>query len=377
MYKLRTIFLIALIMGLPWVPVAWADLNEGLLVYFSFNKGPMDGIVPDESGNGNNGTVIGKPTYEPDGVFGGAYYFAAQSGSSSGSWYRDYITLKNNPTANVEELTVSLWIKTNTPGNNYKVASAASWSPGSGWVLGTHYGEAWSSDGTTIMSNTDQSICKRSWAEAIPAGKWVHLVISYNGNRYKQYLNGKIFGDCIGTGKAIGDARGQKLAIAAWPQHGFGYDGLIDEFRVYNRGLSDEEINELYTGAENGDCKHAVYSLEKRTLTVPFIKVPVINFLTKQSTGEIELWTGSLRQVFGTTNRFNLQYKTIAQITDGSSSSCPATYAVETGTLSIPYIDVPTGVVVGNREFNNSVEVFKATLTWEPLGRSFVVQEVE
>jgi hypothetical protein len=104
--------------------------------------------------------------------------------------------------------------------------------------------------------------------------------------------------------------------------------------------------------------------------------MPVINFLTRQSTSEVELWTGSLRKVLGTTNRFRLLPKTAAKITDGSISSCPATYAIDTGTLLIPYVDVPTGVVVGNKKFENSVEVFKVILTWEPLGKSFVVQEI-
>jgi alpha-tubulin suppressor-like RCC1 family protein len=236
----------ALVMGLAWFPVAWADLNDGLLVYFSFDEEPVGGIVADESGNGNDGTVIGTPTYEPDGVFGGAYSFTAKSGSNCCSWYRDYITLKDNPTANVEELAVSLWIKTDTPSNNYKIASAAAWHPGSGWVLGTQYPEIWGqSSGKKVFD--DRKNCFMVWENHIPeAGKWNHIVISYNGTSFQEYLNGELVNDCPASGEKVGDARGQKLAIAAWPQHGFGYDGLIDDFRVYNRGVSAEEVLELY-----------------------------------------------------------------------------------------------------------------------------------
>ncbi len=145
---------------------------------------------------------------------------------------------------------------------------------------------------------------------------------------------------------------------------------------VANYGTAIDEI-EIFAAPKDEDCKHATYSLKKRTLTVPFIEMPVVDFLTGQPTGEVELWTGSLKQIFGTTNRFRLLSKTVAQITDGSSSSCPATYAVETGTLSIPYVDVPTGIAVGNNKFENGVDAFKATITWDPMGRSFVVQEVE
>lgn len=134
---------------------------------------------------------------------------------------------------------------------------------------------------------------------------------------------------------------------------------------------------DLDEGVADGDCKHATYTLKKRTLTVPFVEMPVIDFLTGQATGKVELWTNSLKQVSGTTNRFRLISKKVSQITDGSSSSCPATYAVETGTLSIPYLDIPTGVVIGNKPYENGVNVFKATMTWDPMGKSFVVQEVK
>ncbi|MDM8560833.1 hypothetical protein [Candidatus Parabeggiatoa sp. HSG14] len=125
------------------------------------------------------------------------------------------------------------------------------------------------------------------------------------------------------------------------------------------------------------DCKHATYSHKKRTLTVPFIEIPIIDFLTGQSNGKVELWTSSLRQVSGTTNRFGIIFKTLAPITDGSSTSCPATYAIETGTLSIPYVDIPTGIDIGNKKSETNVDVFKATMTWVPMGRSFVIQEIE
>ncbi len=376
LYGLKYIHLSTIVMLLV-SSSAYADLNDGLLVYFPFDKEPVGSIVADESGNGNDGTIIGMPTYEPNGVFGGAYSFTAKSGSSCCSWYRDYLTLNNNPTANVDELTVSLWSKTSSPSNNYKIASAASWYPGSGWVLGTQYPEIWGGSSGDKVFNPRPN-CYLEWENPIlEAGKWNHVVISYSGTRFQQFINGKLVNDCPGSGEKVGDARGQKLVIGAWPQHGFGYDGLIDDFRIYNRGISAEEVVELYTGVSDSDCQHATYSPQKRKLTIPFVEIPVVDFLTGQSTGEIELWKGSLRHVFGTTNRFRVLSGSFNQVTDASSSSCPATYVLETGTLSIPYIDIPTGITVGNKEFGNEVDVFSATMTWDQIGKSFVVQEVE
>jgi hypothetical protein len=55
---LRTVLLMALIAGLSWFPVAWADLDDGLVAYY-----PFDGNADDKSGLGNNGTEHGGFSY--------------------------------------------------------------------------------------------------------------------------------------------------------------------------------------------------------------------------------------------------------------------------------------------------------------------------
>ena len=157
------------------------------------------------------------------------------------------------------------------------------------------------------------------------------------------------------------------------------FAGKINEARVYDTALSSSEIQAIFSAGPVSDkptgCEHASYDLKKKTLTVPFVEFPVVNFLSGQATGEVELWTGALKQIYGTTNRFRLLNNTVKRVTDGSR--CPATYALKTGTLSIPYVDVPTGIAVGGKKFEGEVNVFKVILTWEPMGRNFMVQEVE
>lgn len=123
------------------------------------------------------------------------------------------------------------------------------------------------------------------------------------------------------------------------------------------------------------DCEHAVYSLNNRILAIPYVEISVVNFISGKPTGGIELWTGSLKQPRGVTNRFKLLRKTVERITDGSSTDCPATYT-QAGMLSIPYVDVPTGVIVGNSKFGSEVETFEVILIWEPLGRNFIVNSI-
>jgi len=64
---LRRVLLI--VMGLSWIPVVWADLNDGLVAYY-----PFDGNAQDPSGNGHNGTENAGVTYTM-GVIGSAASF--------------------------------------------------------------------------------------------------------------------------------------------------------------------------------------------------------------------------------------------------------------------------------------------------------------
>ena len=358
---------IAMSVGILTVPLALADLNDGLVAYYPFN-----GNANDASGNGLNGTVNGATLTEDKlSTPNSAYYFDGKG----------FINLGNSSLFDVNHHTITAWVKGEDlhlkrpnvilgkviPGVHEAIMLSLKQNQ-----LATNF-----ATGTEINHGLLGSI-------EFESNQWYFVALTYDGKMATLYVDGNVDSRFPRTGTvrtntinlAIGKHYGEDKP--SQNGHDFFFHGSIDDLRIYKRALSEDEIQTLYTGeSEDGDCKHATYSPKKRTLTVPFVEMPVIDFLTGQPTGELELWTGNLKQVRGTTNRFVVLRKTVTQITDGSSSSCPATYAVETGTLSIPYIDVPIGITVGNREFENGVEVFKATMTWEPMGKSFVVQDVE
>jgi hypothetical protein len=366
MCGLRTVLWMALVIGLSWFQVAWADLNDGLVAHY-----PFEGNANDESENGNHGTVYGATLTEDRlGNIDSAYSFDGTD---------DYIQIADTSNLDLsQEFTIQAWIN---PNSGYGVQQAShidivsKW--GSGGIDNAAYLLGINNQGNILpwtYSGTAGSYFKGS--QTVPINTWTHVLMARTRNTSKVYINGAL--DTSFDNAKLPQNSNYDLFIGQEPVGGNNFSGMIDDIRIYNRALSEDEIKALYEGVPADDgCKHATYSLKKRTLTVPFVEMPVVDFLSGQPTGKVELWTGSLKQIYGTTNRFRLLSKTVAQITDGSSSSCPATYAVETGTLSIPYIDIPTGITVGNKNFENEVDVFKATMTWEPMGRSFVVQEVE
>jgi hypothetical protein len=37
------------------------------------------------------------------------------------------------------------------------------------------------------------------------------------------------------------------MAVGAWPNFGFNFEGSMDEFRIYGRALTEQEVLALYT----------------------------------------------------------------------------------------------------------------------------------
>jgi hypothetical protein len=75
-------------------------------------------------------------------------------------------------------------------------------------------------------------------------GTWHHVVVKRSGNNYYFYDNG-IF---IDSSTQTKDLKSQKTVrtIGGWDATSGNFNGTIDEVRIYNRALSEEEIKENY-----------------------------------------------------------------------------------------------------------------------------------
>lgn len=215
---------------------AWADAD--LVIYYSFDD--FAGSVPDLSGNGHDGTVVGDVTLDAGGKFSGAGKFA-------NGGYLDLngpgIPASDIP---VDAITLCVWIKLDDTGGHHEIfnarASDSTWlthpeprSDGSVRWLVRSYG------GTTIME-----VRAGQW----PAGEWVHFAGTYsNANGMGiLYLDGEKVGETAGSGQIAGDwdmgARVGKTIDDARP-----FTGLMDDFCMYKRALSQDEIRELMIGS--------------------------------------------------------------------------------------------------------------------------------
>lgn len=208
--------------------------TDGLVAYYPFN-----GNANDESGNGNDGTVYGATlTTDRFGNENSAYKF---DGIDDFIWFGDKKEFKP------EKITISSWFKTTSIKNG---------------VNNSNFLIRYRSYGYTIFLNVDQKAGNFggdlfveggfryvfvSDSVQVNDGFWHFVAFTFNGNYYKFYLDGKKYFESnkYGTKKIYYINGG--LAIGRDGDDSSDYfEGVIDDVRIYNRALTDQEILTLY-----------------------------------------------------------------------------------------------------------------------------------
>jgi hypothetical protein len=198
---------------------------DSLAAHYDFSDyDPATGSVPDKSGNGFDLAAVGQHATVTEGIAGKGVMLDG-----------GYFQAKGNPLAGADLFTVSLWFKTAEPLNNYKLAAAAVWSGGNN---ATHYSEFWADNQEGSLRG------EPGWERhaVFVKGEWNHLVVSYDGEHVREYINGKQSTEIQGTGRLVG--KGVPMLLGAWM--GFQFNGALDEVRIYRRALSAKEIQVLH-----------------------------------------------------------------------------------------------------------------------------------
>ena len=91
-------------------------------------------------------------------------------------------------------------------------------------------------------------------ATSIAYGAWMHVAAVYNGTDMRIYINGQLDSNSTDNPKAYtGDITNTSALFRVGGTVGTaGWDGLVDEAIVFNRSLSADEINEIYTYGIDG-----------------------------------------------------------------------------------------------------------------------------
>ena len=249
--------LVILFAGAFVVPSADSiDLNQGLVGYWNFDE-CSGSIAHDNSGYGNNGTIY-EATWATGGISGCALHF---DGSN------DYVDCGNDASLQITgNMTVVAWIKIGQQGRLNPIAiKGTDASPaGNGWYLWVRE----DNNRVAIQDNGPGAHDFRVGTTVIQPGVWYHVVgIFYadGSSRNKIYLNAveEAISDQSGEALTIREDSGTPALIGYYgfptvPPPGY-FNGIIDEVRIYDRALSEAEIESLYNAAHLMDWTILVY----------------------------------------------------------------------------------------------------------------------
>jgi hypothetical protein len=76
----------------------------------------------------------------------------------------------------------------------------------------------------------------------ISADEWYHAAATYDGTTIRLYVNGQE----KGSEKVLLNTAALTSTIGRLDREGSYFDGIIDDVRIYNRALSDEQVKALY-----------------------------------------------------------------------------------------------------------------------------------
>ncbi|RKY12273.1 MAG: hypothetical protein DRP65_01765 [Planctomycetota bacterium] len=218
--------------------------ESGLIGHWTMDDNAASTVVIDSSGNNNDGLALyNTSVLHQTGIIGGALDFDGTN---------DYIDCGNSVDFNITDaITISAWVKFDTVAVNHQTIVAkrgAIADQVANYVLRTGPNANQDQIQFYYHDGTDWHVYTTSNANLI-AGRWYHIVATFTfgtAASMKCYLNNNVLAGNWnrGDGNSPVPTNTKPVTIGGLTTGKY-LDGIIDDVRLYDRALSDSEIETL------------------------------------------------------------------------------------------------------------------------------------
>ncbi len=222
------------------VPPASGAINDGLVAYFKLDD--MEGTVAvDASGNGNDGTLIGDNLEWVSGYDAGGLGYAVPASGDVG----DRLEFPTNGMSTAAG-TVCVWayLADPQPASSGRYIFGHTTQPQFNDRI-----QLYMQDGTTPSRFLDVGLggshTTRTDIMELPMEEWLHVAMTWDNGVYAIYVDG----EQVASGSYSGLANLHSVANFGNDGSNAPYEafcGVLDEARVYNRGLTTAEVRTIF-----------------------------------------------------------------------------------------------------------------------------------
>jgi len=206
--------------------------TEGLISYWSFDEDTITGNTVEDVFGNNDGTLVGEPKISNDGKINEAIELDGTD---------DYISIddpQDIPSGN-DTYAIEAWFFANTTGAK--------------GIMG--WGNWGNSNQVNAIRLMNHGFRHYWWgndldqATATITGAWHHIIAQFDGTTRALWFDGELINSDNPAGH---NAQIADVNIGTTNNRTEHFDGLIDEVRLYNRGLTEAEIQQNYQATEFG-----------------------------------------------------------------------------------------------------------------------------
>jgi len=217
---------------------------DGLVGAWTFDK-DEGGIVKDDSGNGYDGELVGNAKVDKNGKYGSA---VATDGTEG------YVMIPDDPAFEFEgDFSLACWVWNETlpaeassfitKGYHRPAANGGDAKP---WYL-VYFMPAGTVD--LYLRDTNAANSRAIGKTTVSDGQWHHIVAMKDNDEVRIYIDGKEDGTAAAVDAKYGE-NDQPLVFMVHYDRWFA--GMIDEVAVFDKALSEGEIEAVMGGLDKG-----------------------------------------------------------------------------------------------------------------------------